>query len=88
MKTLIISILCFGLLTVYSEEKVKCEDGLGTAKNRQEAMALMKELNSKAPKVGTEAPDFTLKEMESKQSFTLSSMKGKKPVVLIFGSYT
>ena len=37
---------------------------------------------------GDAAPDFTLKNPEEKNAFTLSSHKGKKPVVLVFGSYT
>lgn len=39
-------------------------------------------------KKGDIAPDFTLKYLHSKDEFTLSSNKGKKPTVLIFGSYT
>ena len=37
---------------------------------------------------GDSAPDFTLKSPDGKTSFTLSSFKGSKPVVLIVGSYT
>jgi hypothetical protein len=40
------------------------------------------------PKVGEEAPDFTLKTLDGEGEVTLSSFRGKKPVVLIFGSYT
>jgi hypothetical protein len=40
------------------------------------------------PKVGTPAPDFTLKTLDGKGEVTLSSFRGKQPVVLIFGSYT
>lgn len=39
-------------------------------------------------KVGDQAPDFTLPDQTGKMDFTLSSYKGKKPVVLVFGSYT
>ena len=38
--------------------------------------------------VGDEAPDFTLPLLDRSGSFTLSSLRGVKPVVLIFGSYT
>ena len=38
--------------------------------------------------VGDKAPDFTLKTVDGKKSVTLSSFRGHKPVVLIFGSYT
>ena len=40
------------------------------------------------PAVGEDAPDFTLKTRGDDRSVTLSQFKGKKPVVLIFGSYT
>ena len=39
-------------------------------------------------KVGDEAPDFTLKTMDGKGEETLSAYAGKKPVALVFGSYT
>lgn len=39
-------------------------------------------------KVGDLAPDFTLPDPAGKNAITLSSFRGKKPVVLIFGSYT
>lgn len=37
---------------------------------------------------GDDAPDFTLPVLNQASSVTLSSFRGKKPVVLIFGSYT
>lgn len=45
----------------------------------------------KAPKVGDEAPDFELYRLDDKKQETpvrLSDFEGKKPVVLVFGSYT
>lgn len=39
-------------------------------------------------KVGDEAPAFALKSPDGKTTFTLAEHKGKKPVVLVFGSYT
>lgn len=39
-------------------------------------------------KVGDVAPDFTLITKDGKSKTTLSDYRGKKPVVLIFGSYT
>jgi len=39
-------------------------------------------------KVGDTAPDFNLKRLHGKGRVKLSDFKGKKPVVLIFGSYT
>jgi hypothetical protein len=38
--------------------------------------------------VGDPAPDFTLITRDGKAKVTLSDYRGKKPVVLIFGSYT
>jgi hypothetical protein len=40
------------------------------------------------PRVGTTAPDFTLPTQDGKSEITLSQFRGKKPVVLIFGSFT
>src|SRR5687767_2926415 len=37
---------------------------------------------------GDVAPDFTLHSPDGKQTAKLSDLRGKKPVVLIFGSYT
>ena len=40
------------------------------------------------PKPGAQAPDFTLKTLDGKSEVTLSDFKDKRPVVLIFASYT
>jgi hypothetical protein len=39
-------------------------------------------------KTGDPAPDFTLADPTGKTEVTLSAFKGKKPVVLVFGSCT
>jgi hypothetical protein len=39
-------------------------------------------------KVGDAAPDFTLHSSDKKELVQLSSFRGEKPVVLVFGSYT
>jgi hypothetical protein len=39
-------------------------------------------------RVGDPAPDFKLKTKDGSREITLSIFKGKRPVVLIFGSYT
>ena len=41
-----------------------------------------------APKVGDEAPTFKLKTLNGKSEFDLADDRGKRPVVLFFGSYT
>jgi len=38
--------------------------------------------------VGGTAPDFTLPLLDHSSQVTLSSFRGSKPVVLVFGSYT
>ncbi len=38
--------------------------------------------------VGDVAPDFSLPTYDHKQQVTLSSHRGSRPVVLVFGSYT
>jgi cytochrome oxidase Cu insertion factor (SCO1/SenC/PrrC family) len=52
---------------------------LGAAKDRPDEGKL---------KVGDAAPDFELKQLEGEGTVKLSGFKDKKPVVLIFGSYT
>jgi hypothetical protein len=39
-------------------------------------------------KIGDEAPDFSLETFDKKSRVQLSGFRGKKPVVLVFGSYT
>jgi len=39
-------------------------------------------------KEGDMAPDFALKSVDGKKTVKLSSFRNKRPVVLIFGSYT
>ena len=55
---------------------------------RKRLMSAQKELDAKAPRAGDSAPDFTLYDIEGKESVTLSDFRGKKPVALVFGSYT
>jgi Ca2+-binding EF-hand superfamily protein len=40
------------------------------------------------PRVGKPAPDFALKTHDGKRTIRLSEFRGKKPVVLVFGSFT
>jgi len=40
------------------------------------------------PDVGQEAPDFSLQTMDGEKTVKLSDSRGRKPVVLIFASYT
>jgi hypothetical protein len=38
--------------------------------------------------VGQNAPDFSLKTADAGSTVSLASFRGKRPVVLVFGSYT
>jgi hypothetical protein len=55
---------------------------------RKSLMAAQKKVDANAPRAGDVAPDFTLHDIEGKNSITLSSLRGKKPVALVFGSFT
>ena len=59
-----------------------------TVKDHVFGMGLMRARAGNAPKVGQPAPDFTLKTSDGTRNVTLSSLRGKRPVVLIFGSFT
>lgn len=50
--------------------------------------AWQKKWNALAPKAGDPAPDFELCHYTGRSSVRLSDFRGKKPVALIFGSYT
>jgi hypothetical protein len=39
-------------------------------------------------RAGDSAPDFSLPSLDSKDTVTLSSFRGRQPVALVFGSYT
>ena len=55
---------------------------------RDEHMDVQKKLDAKAPRAGEMAPDFTLTDVSGMRSLTLSDFRGKKPVALVFGSFT
>jgi peroxiredoxin len=55
---------------------------------RRNKMAMQKEINRQAPRAGDLAPDFTLTDGSGTESVTLSDFRGKKPVALVFGSFT
>jgi hypothetical protein len=40
------------------------------------------------PRINQKAPDFVLRTQDGKQQVRLSAFQGKKPVVLVFGSFT
>jgi len=55
---------------------------------RKRLMPAQKQLDTNAPRAGDMAPDFTLYDVEGKNPVTLSNFRGKKPVALVFGSFT
>jgi peroxiredoxin len=40
------------------------------------------------PAINQQAPDFILRTQDGKRQVRLSDFRGKKPVVLVFGSFT
>ena len=54
----------------------------------KEVTVWQQENNPNVPKVGELAPDFELSDNTGKKSVRLSDFRGKKPVVLLFGSFT
>jgi peroxiredoxin len=57
-------------------------------KYRREHKAVQEERDKRAPKAGELAPDFTLRDATGEVAVTLSDFRGKRPVALIFGSFT
>jgi hypothetical protein len=61
----------------------------GMAPERRTAMMqFLAERETLAPAVGANAPDFELPQLGSAERVRLSQFRGRKPVALIFGSYT
>lgn len=55
---------------------------------RLEYRAWQKKYDPSAPKTGDVAPDFELRDVNGANPLRLSDFRGKKPVALIFGSFT
>jgi hypothetical protein len=72
--------------------KGKGKEGKGRGPSSAMLMAglLSGEVGSpfEGPRVGRRAPDFTLSTPDGEQQYTLSEHFGKKPTVLVFGSFT
>ena len=64
------------------------DDAKFILKYRVKKMSEQKEFDRDAPKAGDLAPDFTLTDSRGEESVTLSDYRGKKPVALVFGSFT
>lgn len=63
-------------------------DARSMFKMRRTLMRRQKALDKQAPRAGDVAPDFTLHDIEGKESITLSDFRGVKPAALMFGSFT
>jgi hypothetical protein len=55
---------------------------------RQREREWQNKYNPLAPKKGSKAPDFNLHDIKGENSVRLSDYWGKKPVALVFGSFT
>jgi hypothetical protein len=73
--------------SVSAQEEPECPYAGQTVRDPRHGRGLMQHREKNVPRVGGEAPDFTLRTPES-ESVTLSSFEGDQPVVLVFGSWT
>ena len=62
--------------------------GGGATQDRPQRGRGMMSRDDGAPKLGDQAPTFKLKSLDGKEETDLATFRGKKPVVLFFGSYT
>jgi hypothetical protein len=61
---------------------------VSATQSRNEELGWQLETDPAAPKVGDLAPDFELQDPEGQVRVRLSDFRGKRPVALVFGSYT
>ena len=59
-----------------------------TYRGVKQGKAWQNEFDSKAPKAGDPAPDFTLSDVRGENQIQLSRLFEEKPVALVFGSFT
>ena len=59
-----------------------------TIRNRTAATRWQKKHDAHAPKMGEIAPDFELRDANGQNPVRLSDFRQKKPVALVFGSFT
>jgi hypothetical protein len=59
-----------------------------TIKNRQQGTSWQKRHDAAAPRAGDLAPDFELYDPGGANPVRLSDFRGRKPVSLVFGSFT
>ena len=59
-----------------------------TFPSREKSSAWHEHYDPLAPKVGDAAPDFGLRDVNGEHPVRLSDDRGKRPVALVFGSFT
>ncbi len=59
-----------------------------TIKNRKEAKAWQIAHEKTSPEIGSVAPDFELSDSNGANPIRLSSFRNRRPVALVFGSFT
>jgi len=59
-----------------------------TIRSSEEARAWRAQFEPLAPKEGMLAPDFVLSDVKGQNPARLSDFRGRKPVALVFGSFT
>ena len=70
-------------------KKEVCMPGYKEMKKYRDAeMRWQQKFDVDAPKEGDVAPDFELRDVNGENLVRLSSFRGVKPVVLVFGSFT
>lgn len=83
--------LLFGLLAVAAataQETATTQPKSPPATQRAAASKPATQPTRAAPQAGESAPSFKLKSLDGKSEFELTSVRGKRPVLLLFGSYT
>lgn len=63
----------------------------GCTSSRDRAIKRMiaeRQSKDSAPRVGEPAPDLSLQTRDGARTVELAALRGKRPVILIFGSYT
>ncbi len=61
---------------------------MATIHGGREASAWQRKYDADAPRVGDMAPDFELRDSDGANPIRLSSLRGDRPVALVFGSFT
>lgn len=60
----------------------------GVIDGRRESRVWQQRFDALAPQVGDTAPDFELCDVNGLNPVRLSTFRGRKPVALVFGSFT